>query len=149
METTMTGVKYQPLEGRPLPRACCYGNVPPSCHSLSPGFSSGGKVGPGLGLASMTRKHPLPDKSNLQGTLQKLLGTQSDQSVPSTGQSFLLISQEPHRSSCQENPKLGFDCIRITQRGFKKYRFLGLPMEIGRLGGGPRNLIKLAMCGNH
>lgn len=77
----MTGVKYQPLEGRPLPRARCYGNIPPSCHSLSPGFSCGGKVGPDLGLASMTRKHPLPDKSNLQGTLQKLLGTQRGQSA--------------------------------------------------------------------
>lgn len=52
METTIAGVKYQPLEGRPLPGAGCYGNLPPPpILSLSPGFSCGEKVGVSLGLA--------------------------------------------------------------------------------------------------
>lgn len=46
METTIAGVKYQPLEGRPLPGAGCYGNLPPPPpNPLSPGFSCGEKVG--------------------------------------------------------------------------------------------------------
>lgn len=59
METTITGVKYQPLEGRPLPRAGCYGNIPPpSCHSLSLGFSCGGKVGAWSWLSQYDQETP-------------------------------------------------------------------------------------------
>lgn len=77
METTIAGVKYQPLEGRPLPGAGCYGNTPPHPVILSLLASPVGKRwGPGLGLGSMTRKHRLPDKSDLHRALRKLLGPQ-------------------------------------------------------------------------
>lgn len=37
MATTRAGVKYQPLEGRPLPGASCYGNISPFL-SFSPSW---------------------------------------------------------------------------------------------------------------
>lgn len=59
--------------------------------------------GPGPGLASMTRKCRLSDKSNLQGALRKLLGARS---VLDTGQSCRFFPRGPHRSPGQENPVL-------------------------------------------
>lgn len=50
METTIAGVKYQPLEGRPLPGAGCYGNLPPTPQSSLSWLLLWGKGG-GLVLA--------------------------------------------------------------------------------------------------
>lgn len=56
METTITGVKYQPLEGRPRPRAGCHDNVPLPV-ILSPGFFCRGAVWGG-GLSQLDQETP-------------------------------------------------------------------------------------------
>lgn len=119
METTMTWVKHQPLEGRPLPGAGCYGNIPPFLSFSLSWLLLREEVGAGLGLASMTRKHWLPGTTNLPGvpeapgSLERPVSPQPQVELPflSTRPLQVILPGEPQNL-------LGLNAIRITQGGF-------------------------------